>query len=48
MLKLKKVTKALEDAELCITLRSDWEKGYFRKAAVLEQMDRYDEVRWSY
>ena len=27
LLKLKKVTKALEDAETCIKLKPDWDKG---------------------
>ncbi|PNH04208.1 Protein STIP1 [Tetrabaena socialis] len=40
LLKLNKVSKALEDAEKCISLRPDWEKGYFRKAGVLEAQDR--------
>ncbi len=37
LLKLKKVSKALDDAEECIRLRPEWEKGYFRKAAVQEE-----------
>mmetsp|Transcript_24999 Transcript_24999/g.54370 ORF Transcript_24999/g.54370 Transcript_24999/m.54370 type:complete len:140 (+) Transcript_24999:211-630(+) len=39
LLKLKKVTKAMEDAEECIKLRPEWEKGYFRKGAVLEEQE---------
>jgi tetratricopeptide (TPR) repeat protein len=44
LLKLKKVTKALEDAEECIRISPDWEKGYFRKAAVLEEMENFEQV----
>ncbi|KAG1670772.1 hypothetical protein FOA52_014000 [Chlamydomonas sp. UWO 241] len=44
LLKLKKVSKALEDAEECIRLRPEWEKGYYRKAAVLEDQDKLDEA----
>jgi hypothetical protein len=44
-LKLKKVSKALEDADKCIELRPEWEKGYFRKGAVLEEQNQLAEVR---
>ena len=44
LLKLKKVTKALEDAETVIRIRPDWEKGYFRRASVLEEMNQLEEV----
>ncbi|KFM24077.1 STIP1-like protein [Auxenochlorella protothecoides] len=36
LLNLNKVTKALADAEACISLRPDWDKGYFRKGLALE------------
>lgn len=45
LLQLSKTTKALADAEECIRLRPDWDKGYFRKAAVLEALGQLDEVR---
>ena len=35
-LKLGKVAKAIEDADECIVLKPDWEKGYFRKGQALE------------
>lgn len=44
LLKLKKVTKALEDADACIKLKPDWEKGYFRKASVFEEQQAFDKV----
>ena len=44
LLKLNKVQKALADAEQCIELRKDWEKGYFRKAVILETLKKYDQV----
>jgi hypothetical protein len=44
LLHISKTTKALADAEECIRLRPDWDKGYFRKAAALEVLDRLDEV----
>lgn len=47
LLKLKKVTKALEDAEECIRLRPEWEKGYYRKAAVLEEQDMVEGVGYA-
>lgn len=48
LLKLKKVTKALEDAETCIKLKPDWDKGYFRKGAVLEEMGKLAEALKEY
>lgn len=33
LLALAKTTKALADAEECIRLRPDWDKGHFRKAS---------------
>jgi len=44
LLQLSKTAKALADAEECIRLRPDWDKGYFRKAAALEALGRMDEV----
>ncbi|KXZ55488.1 hypothetical protein GPECTOR_2g1037 [Gonium pectorale] len=44
LLKLNKVTKAMEDAEMCISLKPEWEKGYFRKGAVLEATDKMHEA----
>ena len=45
LLKLQKVAKALADAEHCLKLRPEWEKGYFRKGAALEAAEKFDEVR---
>ena len=45
LLKLKKVNKALEDADEVIKLRPDWDKGYFRKAAVCEEQGQLEQVR---
>ena len=36
--------QALEDADAAIKLRPEWEKGYFRKAAALEVLDKLQEV----
>ncbi|KAF5837562.1 hypothetical protein DUNSADRAFT_4198 [Dunaliella salina] len=44
LLKLLKVTKATEDADTCIKLKPEWEKGYFRKGAILEEQDKLGEV----
>lgn len=44
LLKLKKVTKAMEDADKCVALKPDWEKGYFRRAAVLEELGKLQEA----
>ncbi|XP_057524121.1 uncharacterized protein LOC130803905 [Amaranthus tricolor] len=43
-LNLVKLTKALADAEMTISLHPNWEKGYFRKGCVLEAMERYDQA----
>ncbi|CAI9118398.1 OLC1v1019963C1 [Oldenlandia corymbosa var. corymbosa] len=43
-LHLVKLNKALVDAETTISLKPDWEKGYFRKGCVLEAMERYDDA----
>ncbi|MBA0705249.1 hypothetical protein Golax_017455, partial [Gossypium laxum] len=43
-LNLVKLNKALADAETTITLKPQWEKGYFRKGCILEAMERYDDA----
>ena len=45
LLQIHTLSKALADAEECVRLRPDWEKGHFRKGAVLEALGRLDEVR---
>ena len=44
LLKLQKAGKALSDAETCIHIRPDWEKGHYRKAMVLEAMGELSQV----
>ncbi|KAF7806891.1 stress-induced-phosphoprotein 1-like [Senna tora] len=44
LLQLDKLNKALDDAEMTIKLKPEWEKGYFRKGCILEAMKRYDEA----
>ena len=44
LLKLQKAGKALADADTCIRLKPDWEKGYYRKAMVLEAMGDLSQV----
>ena len=44
LLKLKKAGKALEDAEVCIQQRPEWDKGHYRKALALELIQKYSEV----
>lgn len=41
LLKLKKVAKALEDADKCITLSPGFSKGHFRKGAILEEQGKH-------
>ncbi|KAL2469839.1 Tetratricopeptide repeat (TPR)-like superfamily protein [Abeliophyllum distichum] len=43
-LHLVKLNKALTDAETTISLKPDWDKGYFRKGCILEAMERYDDA----
>ena len=45
LLKLSKANKALEDADECIRLRPEWDKGHFRRAQVLEMTGKHAEVR---
>jgi tetratricopeptide (TPR) repeat protein len=44
--KLNKLPKALTDAEEAIRLAPEWDKGYFRKGAALEELGRLEEVRF--
>ncbi|BAT96666.1 hypothetical protein VIGAN_08364100 [Vigna angularis var. angularis] len=44
LLQLDKLNKALDDAEITIKLKPQWEKGYFRKGSILEAMKRYDDA----
>ena len=41
-------TKALEDAEKCIAIKADWDKGHQRKAMALQQLGKYDDAIKSY
>eukprot|EP00884_Botryococcus_braunii_P016906 jgi/Botrbrau1/389/Bobra.110_2s0044.1 len=41
LLKLLKIQKALSDADECIRLEPEWEKGYYRKGAILEERKDY-------
>ncbi|KAL6548366.1 hypothetical protein OROGR_008787 [Orobanche gracilis] len=43
-LHLVKLNKALSDADKTISLKPDWEKGYFRKGCALEGMERYEDA----
>jgi stress-induced-phosphoprotein 1 len=40
----KDFARALADADQCIKLKSDWSKGYFRKASALMSLNRYNEA----
>eukprot|EP00199_Chlamydomonas_sp_CCMP681_P003249 CAMPEP_0119101514 /NCGR_PEP_ID=MMETSP1180-20130426/553_1 /TAXON_ID=3052 ORGANISM="Chlamydomonas cf sp, Strain CCMP681" /NCGR_SAMPLE_ID=MMETSP1180 /ASSEMBLY_ACC=CAM_ASM_000741 /LENGTH=160 /DNA_ID=CAMNT_0007085649 /DNA_START=25 /DNA_END=507 /DNA_ORIENTATION=- len=42
--KLNKINKALEDADRVISLKPDWEKGYWRKGEALEEAKRVPEA----
>lgn len=42
--KVKKYSESLQDAEKTIELKKDWPKGYSRKGAALELLNRYDEA----
>lgn len=34
----------MADADSCISLKPEWEKGYFRKACTYELMENYSEA----
>ena len=40
--------QALEDAVMSIDAKPDWAKGYFRKAAALQRLERPDEAFKAY
>ncbi|QDZ25447.1 hypothetical protein HOP50_17g79870 [Chloropicon primus] len=48
LLQLNKVKKAIADADECIRLKPDWEKGYFRKGTIYESMDKTEEALEAY
>jgi len=43
-MQLKNWEKALEDAEKCIQLDSDFPKGHFRKGQILMEINKKDEA----
>lgn len=45
---LQKYKDALDDADKCISLKSDWAKGYVRRGAALHGMRRYDDATAAY
>ena len=47
-LSLKNAEKALEDANSCVRVKSDWPKGYSRQGAAFHAMRRYDEAVKAY
>jgi stress-induced-phosphoprotein 1 len=44
----KNFVDALKDGDKCIELKSDWAKGYQRKAMALHGMRKYDEATQAY
>eukprot|EP00954_Amorphochlora_amoebiformis_P029444 1393171-Amorphochlora_amoeboformis.AAC.1 len=42
---LQNYEEALADAETCISLSSEWHKGYYRKGVALEKLLRYQDAR---
>jgi stress-induced-phosphoprotein 1 len=40
--------KALEDADKCIEVKPDWDKGHQRRAMALHQMGKFDEAIATY
>jgi tetratricopeptide (TPR) repeat protein len=47
-LQLNEVQLALKDAQECVSLKSDWPKGYNRLANCLIRLDKYDEALAAY
>lgn len=47
LINLNKFPKALADADMCIQLMPEWDKGHFRRGAALEALGRLEEVRIS-
>jgi len=47
-LSLRNAEKALEDANSCVRVKSDWPKGYTRQGAAFHAMRRYDEAVKAY
>jgi len=45
---LGKGMQALTDADKCIEIKSDWDKGHQRRAMALQQLGRFDESISSY
>jgi len=45
---LKQYQEALDDAQKCIELKSDWGKGYGRKGAALHGLGRFDQAIAAY
>ena len=43
--KLKNYDQALRDAERCVEISEKWGKGYFRKAAALNLLQRHEEAK---
>lgn len=46
--KTGKYEESLEDAEKTVSLKSDWPKGYSRKGAALELLERYEDAVKTY
>jgi stress-induced-phosphoprotein 1 len=46
--KTGKYNESLQDAEKTISLKNDWPKGYSRKGAALELLERFDEAVKTY
>jgi tetratricopeptide (TPR) repeat protein len=45
---MKKWEKSLRDAEKSVSLKSDWEKGHYRKGCALRELGRYQEALSSF
>jgi stress-induced-phosphoprotein 1 len=45
---LGKSSSALTDAEKCIEIKGDWDKGHQRRAMALQQMGKFDEAIAAY